>query len=250
MALADNYAALMRFREEALRKYKTTTATAAKGPPARVVFPSVSTKDEFLYRKRLGRIYVGLKSAITEYVNAELKRRASPANVLEIGPGGGELATYLGKVHVGRISRYYALDRDRSVKGPFERLDSVDDVPNGIDLVVASEVIEHMPADDFFSGILRPLHAKLSPTAVAVISVPNPLSPGGIARDFSHVQNYPWYDLYAVMRLAFARVKIYRSISIGSPSKLLSLLPRIACCNVMDLDWCERLICVASEPTK
>ena len=147
-----------------------------------------------------------------------------------------------------RIAAYYALDRDRSLPGPYRWLDSVDDVPHGIDLVIAAEVIEHMSVDDFYSGLLAPLQPKLSPDAAFAISTPNPLSPGGIARDFTHVQRYPWYDLYAVFRLIFSEVEISRTHYVFSFRRALQVVPRFLLCLLLELEWCDTLVCVGSKP--
>ena len=248
MALADEYSAVMQYRSEGLRKYKTDVARCAKGPPAHVSIPKVSFNDDLLYAKKVFGLSVGLQSPITRHVEKALRSAEGPLRILEIGPGGGELAELLTRRFRSRISDYWALDRDRSVRGPFDLVTNVDSLPSNIDLVIGSEVIEHIPADTFFDTILDPLRGKLSQSAVAIFSTPNALAPAGIARDFTHVQGYPWYDLYAVLRLAFGDVNIFRSTSLWSPSKMLLFLPRMLACAALDLDWCEQLVCVARKP--
>jgi hypothetical protein len=244
MALADNYLEIMRYRNEALSKYRTNLATCAKGPVAYVAFPRISLRHDLLYAKKLGPLSIGLQSAITGHVMAELRSATRPLNVLEIGPGGGELADLLVRTLGSKIRTYWALDRDPTVRGPFTLLKSLDDITEPIDLVIASEVIEHMSADIFFETLLSPIRSKLSSHATAVFSTPNALSPAGISRDFTHVQGYPWYDLYAIMRLIFDSVDITRSTSLWSFGKLLLFYPRKAICFALDLDWCEQLVCV------
>jgi len=249
MTLVDDYSALMRYRNEGLEKYGTTTATPARGPKGRLLFPSVKVRNDFRHHKKVGPLYVGLKAPVTEYAEQELIQSPKPLSILEIGPGGGELAHYLQDRYPSKISAYYALDRDPAVTGRFERLKSVEQAPSELDLIVAAEVVEHMTADQFCDALLLPLAAKCSKRATAIISTPNALGPGGIARDFSHVQNYPWYDLYAIMRLAFMRVDVIRSTSIWSPMTALGVLPRIAICAALGIDWCEQLVCVAHHPS-
>jgi hypothetical protein len=93
------------------------------------------------------------------------------------------------------------------------------------------------------------LTSKLSPSGSFVLSTPNPLAPGGIARDFTHTQRYPWYDLYAVFRLAFREVNVYRTHYVFSFRRLLQLIPRFVLCLLLELEWCDTLICVAKRPT-
>jgi hypothetical protein len=245
--LADRYLEIRAFRSEALAKYKATELSLFSGPKPRVLIPKIRIGGANAPKKRLGPVSFYDNPPVLEFLERELERRDSVA-ILEIGPGGGELSRDLQARFGSKIRAYYGLDRDPTAQGAYSRVESVNDIPSEIDLVVAAEVIEHMRADDLFSSLLVPLRSKLAPAATFVLSIPNPTAPGGIGRDFSHVQRYPWYDLYALFRLAFRDVEVYRHFYTYEPKRLLMLVPRILLCWVLEMEWCDGLVCVASMP--
>jgi hypothetical protein len=246
--LADRYHELMAFRQEAFEKYHANDISFLAGPKAGVYFPLVTTKDVGPAKKRLGPFRLYDRSPIASFVERELHARSNELSILEIGPGTGHLAERLKAQFSQRIGNYFAVERDQNVSGPYARVDSIAEVTPGVDVVIASEVIEHMTADDFYSSILAPLRDKLKDDSVFIAGTPNPLSAGGIARDFTHMQNYPWYDLYAILRLAFHDVQIYRTNYLYDVKRLLLLVPRAVLCGIMELEWCEGLVCVARRP--
>jgi hypothetical protein len=245
--LADRYLEIRRFRSEGLARYGASEISVFAGPPVRVSVPFVGFRPRGNVKKRLGPLAFVDRPPVIEFVEKALRDRPSAA-ILEIGPGDGGLCRDLRARFGSKIRTYHALDRDPSIRGEFVRAESIDTLPDGIDLVIASEVIEHMTADDLFAKLLIPLHAKLAKSATIVISTPNPTAPGGIGRDFTHVQRYPWYDLYALFRLAFENVDVYRNFYAYEAKRIALLLPRIALCGVLELEWCDGLVCVASMP--
>jgi SAM-dependent methyltransferase len=245
--LADRYMEIRGFRSEALAKYGASEISVIAGPPVRLSLPAVGFDRPGNAKKRIGPFRFYDRPPVIRFVEALLRKR-NGVRVLEIGPGGGELAHELRLRFGSKIEAYYGLDRDRAVTGDFASVGSIDELPTGIDIVIAGEVIEHMSADELFRTILRPLRCKLNAGAAFILSTPNPTSPGGVARDFTHVQRYPWYDLYAIFRLAFENVEIYRSFYLYEPKRLLLLIPRILLCSILELEWCDGLVCVATGP--
>jgi hypothetical protein len=195
-----------------------------------------------------GPLAVTDRPPIVGFVETWFANRERSAAVLELGPGRGVLAAHLRAHYPRLIGTYYGIELDPTVTGPYQRIASVGHVLEPLDLVVASEVIEHMPAETFYADLMGPLAAELAPGAAMIVGIPNPLVPGGIYRDFTHVQNYPWYDLYAIMRLFFSEVEIYRTHYVFTPSRVLRLGLRIVLAGLQELDWCEGLVCVASRP--
>jgi methyltransferase family protein len=248
MQLADRYHELMTLRAEALQKYRANVMGTMKGPPGRAYFPVISYEREIFRGRRAGPLAILDRPPVWRYVEKIVAAARQPLNVLEFGPGNGDLAAYLRWKHAKKISRYFGIERDRAIAGAYERLDSIAELTTPIDLVVASEVIEHMTADDFYSGVLQATKPHLNAGAQLVLSTPNPVAPGGIARDFSHVQNYPWYDLYGMLRLEFEDVDVHRTLYAWTLPRVLFLLPRIAACTIIELDWCDGLVCVARGP--
>jgi hypothetical protein len=244
--LGDDYSELMSFRAEAFRKFGGDALSAFAGPPAKLLFPTITLSYEASAMKRVGPLRFIDRQPVVPFVDATLSAATAPMTILEIGPGSGNLARDLLRRYGTVISRYVAVDRDASVSGPFECYKSVEDVPYEIDLVIAAEVIEHMPVDAFYGSILLPLQARLSKDARLVVTTPNPLAPGGIARDVTHVQRYPWYDLYAVLRLAFSDVEVTRTHYLFSYRRLLQFPLRVVLCTLLELEWCDGLTAVAS----
>jgi hypothetical protein len=244
--LADRYMELMSFRNEAFAKFGGDALSAFAGPRAKILFPTVARSKDEVLMKRLGPLGFVDRQPVVPFVDAILRASRTPLTILEIGPGSGALARYLIRRFGSVIERYVAVDRDSSVSGPFDLYASVEDVPYKVDLVIAAEVIEHMTVDNFYRHILSPLQMRLSKDARLVITTPNPLAPGGIARDITHVQRYPWYDLHAVLRLAFSEVEIYRTHYIFSYRRLLQFPLRVLLCTLLEFEWCEGLTAVAT----
>jgi len=248
VAIGDSYHKLIELRREGLRKYRAQTVFDVCAPPFRVSFPTIGLRQPDMPYKKFGPVYVGDNPPILAVVERCVRASTRALTVLEIGPGPGSLAFFLKRRYGARIARYFALERDEAVEGPYDRIPSPEAVPAGVDLLIASEVAEHMTADDFFGGILASVLRKLAPDAAMVLGTPNALSPGAIFRDVTHVQGYPWYDLYALMRLSFASVDIYRMHYATSETHILGLIPRIVMTAPLDLDWCENLVCHARQP--
>lgn len=248
MKLADRYNEVMQLRDEGLTKYGASVVDVKNGPPRKVLFPPMSLRKTMLSSKKIGMFYVDNKQPIYWFAEEAVRNSSAPVRILEIGPGVGTLAAYLQTSYGANIARYFALDRDRSVSGQYERIESIEDLREPIDLVIASEVIEHMPADEFYDTILVPLRPHMHANTKLIVGTPNPLTPGGIVRDFTHMQHYPWYDLYAIIRLEFSSVELTRLHFLWKPSRLAMLPLRIAVCAIQELDWCEQLICVAEHP--
>lgn len=251
-ALADHYHEIMGYRSEAARRYHANETSVIFGPPAKIVLPTVSMGSALPKPSmRLGPFGVRSRPPLWFAAEALIRSMGRSIDVLEIGPGAGILAGYLKERFPSLIRHYYGLDRDRDVRGPYERIETLD-VLRGqpIDVVIASEVAEHMTADQWYGDFVAPLGEMLAADGGLCLSVPNPVTPGGIARDFTHVQAYPWYDLYAILRLSFDRVDVTRTFYAWSPQRIAFLLPRLLLCPLIELDWCDGLLCVARSPRR
>jgi len=250
VALADRYHELLELRIEGLRKYGARLTSEIYAPPAFITMPTIGLRPPDMPFVKIGPMYFGDHPPVLRLVEGWVRRqsRNAPLSVLEFGPGKGTLAGYLLKRYGHSIRGYYGIDRDPHVTGPYRKISGPDAAPTSIDLVIASEVIEHMPLDAFYDDVIVPAREKLTPDGAIIVGIPNALSPGAIFRDFSHMQAYPWYDLYAILRLAFSRVKIYRTHYVWSGKRLAWLLPRMLLVKPLEQDWCDGLISIASEP--
>jgi len=248
-SLGERYHELMGFRREAFARYRANDISIIAGPPVRVNLPTFGLHDRGTKHKRIGPLYVNDRPPIFSFVEAAIASRGHGLCIVEIGPGGGDLARHVRAQYGDRISQYYGIDRDPTVGGPWVSLATIDEAPKSIDIVIASEVIEHMSADMLVGTILEPIRGKLATDAAFIVSTPNPTAPAGIARDFTHVQNYPWYDLSAIFRLVFENVEIYRTYYAYDPKHLMQIVPRFLLCYLLEMEWCPGLVCVATRPT-
>jgi hypothetical protein len=239
----------MRFRLEAFEKYRTAFDRVRQGPPAMLLFPrpgfGPSSPDT---RLRFGPLRVDDNPPIMRLFDRLLAAKPGPHRVLEIGPGSGPLATYALRTHGPKIATWEGIERDPHVRGPYRRVEDIAGASDDIDLAVAIEVIEHMPAQAFYESFLARLMEKLAPGASFMISTPNALAAGRYHTDFTHVQHYPWYDLYALLRLFFEEVDMYRTYYPHVPIKWALLPLRQLNCAALGLDWCDGLVAVASKP--
>jgi 2-polyprenyl-3-methyl-5-hydroxy-6-metoxy-1,4-benzoquinol methylase len=246
--IGARYHALMAYRREGLRKYGGRFTSDIYGPPARLSFPTVHVAAPPMPHVRVGPFFVADNPPILRVVRRLVAREEGPLRILEIGPGTGALAAALRAEFGNKIGAYYGIEADENVEGPYDRIADVGALRGCADLVIASEVIEHMPAQQFFDGILAPLMAKLERNAILVVGTPNALSPSSIFGDFTHVQAYPWYDLYALLRLFFEEVDVVRTRYVWSVRRAASLLARAVVARTLELDWCEGIICIAKQP--
>jgi hypothetical protein len=243
--LVERYHEVLAHRVAGIKRYGGRLASDLYGAPVRLAFPSVSLRAPSETHVRIGPLFFGDRPPILSFILDAIERRAGPINVVELGPGNGSMAAAALRTFPEKIERYVGLERDASVTGPYERIDDLDALPERIDLFIASEVIEHMSTAAFFESVLPTVVERMPASGTVLISTPNALGPTAIFNDFTHVQGYNFYDLYGLMSLFFREVDIYRTRYVWSLERLMTLLPRIALCRAMELDWCEGLTCVA-----
>jgi len=246
-SLHERYDELMGYRKEARQKYGASRWYQIYGPPTKLRYPQASVG------KRPSRRHVSVGpfslieiGAVEPTVVGIIERWAEPGSILELGPGVGELAGFLRGRFPTKIANYFGIERDRQVDGPYAKVDDPASITTGIDLVIASEVVEHMPADEF-AGFLEMWRPALRPGAKFVASLPNVLAPTSMERDFTHVQGWPWYDFYAVLRLTFREVAVYRTYHVCGASRVLLLPIRMLLTRALEQDWCEGLLFVAGD---
>jgi hypothetical protein len=248
LSVVERYHEVLAYRVEGIKRYGGRLASDIYGVPVRVSFPSLSLQPPLMPAVRIGPLYAGDRPPILGVLNDVFAQLPGPLTIVELGPGKGTMAGALRAAFSAKIARYVGIERDASVTGPYERIADISALPPRIDVLIASEVIEHIPLADFFDGMLPAIVAAMTPNAVAVLGTPNALAPTSIFNDFTHVQGYNCMDLYGLMRLFFGDVAMYRSRYVWSFERLVTLLPRMMLSRALELDWCEGLICVARAP--
>ena len=246
--IRDNYPQLLTYRNEALQKIGTLLIDDLERPPARAFVPTIWYGRECAYPSlALGQLRiaaVGPPFIVAEEAVSKRER----VSVLDIGCAAGRFRDYLLLKRPNRVVEYTGVDAaPPRVDFPVYR--SLADAPERkFDLILMSETAEHMPAETFVSEYLLRFPALLEPDGVLVVSVPNPLAPAVLQRDVTHVQHYPWYDLYALLRFFFDEVDVVRTHFISSPRRLLSFPMRRFLSYFLEVDWCEGIVLLARGP--
>lgn len=247
----DRYPELLEYRNEALRKVGARFVDQIERPTARCFFPTVS---QALRTSNYPSVSVaGFRMAAvgpSMILAHEALAALSRAKVLDIGCAAGRFREYLMLRDPERVIDYVGMD----IAPPevsFPVYSSIDSVPDReFDLVFMSEVAEHMPADAFADEYLARFPAFLKSTGIAIIGVPNALAPTILDRDLTHVQHYPWFDLYAMLRFFFDDVDVVRTHFIHTPRRLFSLPVKRLLSYILEVDWCEGLTLIARAPRK
>lgn len=247
--LVDRYPELIAYRFEALKNAGARFVDDFSKVPARVFLPTVwptDAKPSFSTVKfgpwRVGGV---LPSFI---VAGEVLKNRPRLKILDIGCSEGALRDFFRSCHPAIDIEYVGIDRAPSPGAEFTVYRELAAIPRQtFDLIMMSEVAEHMPADELLDSYLKRLYEYLAADGVLVIGTPNPLAPAVLHRDVTHVQHYPWYDLYAMLRLFFEEVRPLRTHFVTSPRRLVILPFKICLSYLLEVDWCEGLTMVASH---
>lgn len=247
--LKDNYPQLLVYRNEALQNVGARFVDQLEAPRSRSFFPKV-------WRAGTRSSYPGITLGPLKFAAVgpsmimadEILKGRTKVKVLDVGCAQGRFREYLRVQDENRELEYVGMDISPP-EVPFPVFREIGEVPDSnFDLIFMSEVAEHMPADDFAETYLTAFPALLKPTGMAIIGVPNPLTPTVLQRDVTHVQHYPWFDLYAMLRFFFDEVAVTRTHFIHTPKRLLFYPLRRALSYALEIDWCEGLTLVAKCP--
>lgn len=245
----DRYPELLEYRNEGLRKMGAMFVDQLEAPPARSFFPEVWRAGTHASYPgiTLGPIKVAAVGPSMILAEQLLAKRRS-VKVLDIGCAAGRFRDYLLTKNPNRAIEYVGMD----VAPPPVDFPVFSDIAaireTDFDLVFMSEVAEHMSADDFAENYLRRFPRLLKPDGMAIVGVPNPLTPTVLQRDVTHVQHYPWFDLYAMLRFFFEEVDVTRTHFIHTPKRLFNYPLRRVLSYVLEVDWCEGLTLVGKRP--
>ena len=244
-----NYAQLLAYRNEGLRKFGAMLTDQIERPPARCFFPKVlpasrATKFPSLRAGPLRIVGAGPSMIVAD----ELIAHRTAVKILDVGCASGSFRDYLELRDPGRRIDYTGVDVTNFAVN-FQVYPSLEAVPgDDFDLIFLSEVAEHMTADTFVKENLQRLPRMLKRDGCAIVSVPNPLAASVLHRDVTHVQHYPWYDLYALLRFYFEEVDVLRTHFVSSPRRLFTLPLRRILCYMIEVDWCEGIVLTARRP--
>lgn len=123
------------------------------------------------------------------------------SRVLEIGAGDRRLAPRIAARNPG--GSYESLDPDPAL---FHDYRSLDEVAGPYDLIVALEVVEHLPLAELREWLPRVV-GLLSPGGRLVLSTPNTFYPPAYLRDATHQTPLCYDELAGLVTLAGGRVE-------------------------------------------
>lgn len=250
--IRENYAQLLAYREEGLRKVGARFVDDLEKPKSRCFYPTVwsGRRESPLPAVALGPWRVSAVGPSMVLGFEELERRGlRQAAVLDIGSAKGTFRDYIALRDPRMELTYAGVDVARFAVD-FPVYASVAEVKGRFDLIFMSEVVEHMSADDFVQEYLQEFPRLLVPDGSLLVSTPNPLAPGVLDRDVTHCQHYPWFDLYALLRFYFAEVDVVRTRFIHTPRRLFLQPIRRVLSYLLEIDWCEGITLTARRPLK
>ena len=127
--------------------------------------------------------------------------------ILEIGAGENRRGARL----AADVPDAVAVSVDPDPQGDHDYAD-ITEAGDGFDLVLALEVIEHLPVEDALK-LLRAVRVRMRTGGVFVISTPNVYCPGAWQRDCTHRTPFAWDELGgALLHTGFTVTGLYRVV--------------------------------------
>jgi len=246
--VSKNYRKLLELRREGLRKYRSLFPHQFMKVPAAFTTPGMiirGNKRSALHESGLRHYDLGNRICVLDrpvpwVVASRIIRKGQ--SVLDVGSSDGMFQKFL-KLN-GINVRYAGVDVDTSFTPDFELYHSLKEVRGKFDVVTLFHVIEHMPLSEFLD-LLAQIPALLQNPGIAILATPNILSPGVFERDIEHTQPYPWFDLYAILRIYFGQVDVLRGHYLCTLLRLASIPVKVVAGVLREQDWCEEVILIA-----
>jgi len=182
------------------------------------------------FRKKFPRIQKlpilpSIQAYLTEYISCDGSRATGHGprttdhgpriTVLDVGAGYRDLFDKLDKVH--DVINYKSQDVDRRQQHDFY---STEEINEQFDVVVSSEVIEHLDAEgkcNFIDELFR----LTKPGGCVAVSTPNANHPNIFWRDFTHIMPIHYYDLAGLLgKAGYKNIEIYRIAKLNWKKKI------------------------------
>lgn len=171
--------------------------------------PDVAWSDLYRRRREVNARYPSVFSLpkVRRAIRLAEPALADGVRILEVGAGehgrGRRLAEGL------RNATCISVDPDPAGNPDHSRVEEVDGT---FDLVLALELIEHLPLGEGLE-LLRQIRARLAPGGMLLLSTPNVFCPGRFLRDATHITPFAWDELGGVLLLAGFRLEgLYRVV--------------------------------------
>ena len=204
-----------------------------------------SWSEFYGHRKEIRKIYpsvykLALKKKLLDVVTAELRGKEK---ILDVGASTRRLGERIKKKH--SAVTYKTMDIDRAKEHDYYGLD---EIKEKFDVIVLSEVIEHI---SFQEGIdlLKRLNTLLLPGGRLIVSVPNIHHPNAYLRDSDHKTPYSYEVLGAALINAGLKVKrLYRIYNDQFVRRFIRLYLMSWLHRYLDVDFAKHVAAVAEKP--
>lgn len=182
-----------------------------------------------------------LQLPVVSSIYEEIRRLHSGGPILDIGAGSDKpLQKILGLT----APPYFSLDVDP--EGEFD-YGGFEDIPpaTNFDLVVMSQLLEHLSIPEAWAT-LQGARQVVSTDGALVVGVPNAHHPVRFHSTITHITNWPYNDLYAMLREAgFIVRRLLRTNKSPLTHNPLKAWIVMLVCRELRIDWCDSLILTA-----
>lgn len=175
-----------------------------------------------LFRREVPKEILKLPVVYSTLLEELVKHIPSDVRVLDVGANDRILGRTL--THGGFRGTYRSMDISPETQQDYY---SLEDIHETFEVIVLKEVIEHLPLAQFLT-YLRKVSSLLVPGGKLLLTTPNVYSVvHWESWDITHIQHYPYQDLYALLRMEGFQVKLTRIaekvfyVSPGLPLRVL-----------------------------
>lgn len=237
------------FMKEGMKKYKRIIYDPY-APPIKFFFPKIFFRS-CIKRRCLSFLNGGIKvhEGSGEYrtvVKICKSIKKEKLKILDIGCASCDLADYLENGHGIKID-YFGVDISSDC-AEYPVVETIDEIKaDNFDVIVMTHVAEHLKLDDYIENYQKKLAEKLRPKGYFVFAVPNPLNIKNTFCDMTHIQIFPWYEAYALLRFSFSKVNVSRLENLNNLFDIIFLPLRMIACRLVYLDTAKSLIFVCKK---
>ena len=204
-----------------------------------------SWSEFYAHRKEIRKLYpsvykLALKKKLLDVVTGELR---GGEKILDVGASTRRLGERI-KKKVSGIT-YKTMDIDRAKEHDYY---STNEIKETFDVIVLSEVIEHLSFQDGID-LLKRLNGLLAAGGRLVVSVPNIHHPNAYLRDSDHKTPYSYEVLGAALINAGLKVKrLYRIYNDSLIRRFFRLYVMAWLHRYLDVDFAKHVAAIAEKP--
>ena len=196
------------------------------------------------FRKKFPRIQkLPIAPSLHDYLIKYITDNESRITLLDVGAGHRDLFDKLEKVH--EKINYKSQDIDKRQNHDFY---STEEINEQFDIVVSSEVIEHLDAESK-CNFIDELFRLTKSGGIVAISTPNANHPNIFWRDFTHVMPIHYYDLAGLLgKTGFKNIVILRLAKLNW-KKRFTIWRYKKLLDLIHTDFAQSILAVGQKPS-